>query len=493
MNILRRPGLLIAVIGTFVIGFLIPAWFKPGPAPPLRIGKDTTHVTSPLLEDGSIDFAGALDRQLSIEVRPQDNAAVLLDQAFGPSSIDRKLRQKYLQAIGVEALPEQGDYVRFRAGLFKQRFEGVEDPDAAIEAWIAQSNQAGRQPWNAESNPAAEEWLQANVKPLELIEQASKRHQYYVPKVEFFQDTTSYNLKPAAELLVARAMRRLGHGDTAGAWDDLRAGHRLASLASHNCLTTIPFNLAISADSLIRTGDVALIETGLSADQARNCIADIDQLPGFVSIADLIDQGERYHMLFTIMSAMEEKSTLDVNVMLKQANQTLDALIEALKSSDWETQKQALFQVIDQVEDRITQLKKSTVSPMSQILMTRHTASLIAADTLLTNGLTLVNLQQVILTHLRGQVHRDLVRLGFALAAHRADHLAYPKSLDELVPAYLPAIPLDRFTGKPLVYVPGDNGFQIYSVGVNQQDDRGVMSGPADDVLFEVPAARETP
>lgn len=42
-----------------------------------------------------------------------------------------------------------------------------------------------------------------------------------------------------------------------------------------------------------------------------------------------------------------------------------------------------------------------------------------------------------------------------------------------MAPKYLKAIPLDRYSGKPLIYRPTDKGYLFYSVGLNGKDDEG--------------------
>jgi hypothetical protein len=64
-----------------------------------------------------------------------------------------------------------------------------------------------------------------------------------------------------------------------------------------------------------------------------------------------------------------------------------------------------------------------------------------------------------------------------ALAAERfrlADKAKrWPKTLDELCPAFLPAVPLDPYTGKPLLLGRHAEGIVVYSVGEDGRDDGG--------------------
>lgn len=55
----------------------------------------------------------------------------------------------------------------------------------------------------------------------------------------------------------------------------------------------------------------------------------------------------------------------------------------------------------------------------------------------------------------------------------RREHGQLPKSIEELVPGYLPEVPPDPFDGKPLRYVVNDEGALAYSVGRNRTDDHG--------------------
>lgn len=49
----------------------------------------------------------------------------------------------------------------------------------------------------------------------------------------------------------------------------------------------------------------------------------------------------------------------------------------------------------------------------------------------------------------------------------------FPDQLDQLVPEFLPAIPLDPYDGRPLRYEGRGGGYVIYSVGSDLMDDRG--------------------
>ncbi len=71
---------------------------------------------------------------------------------------------------------------------------------------------------------------------------------------------------------------------------------------------------------------------------------------------------------------------------------------------------------------------------------------------------------------------------GLRLLAQRAKTGRYPADLTELERADGQPFPLDPFTGAPLAYKPGENGFLVYSCGPDEQDD----AGEDDDVAWEM-------
>ncbi len=68
---------------------------------------------------------------------------------------------------------------------------------------------------------------------------------------------------------------------------------------------------------------------------------------------------------------------------------------------------------------------------------------------------------------------REGVLVGIALELYKRKHGDWPSSLSELVPTYLPSVPLDRLTGGPVRYAITENGPVVYSVGVDGDDDGG--------------------
>ena len=76
----------------------------------------------------------------------------------------------------------------------------------------------------------------------------------------------------------------------------------------------------------------------------------------------------------------------------------------------------------------------------------------------------------------------DQARIAIALERFRIARSAFPESLAELVPDFVPALPLDTYTRRPFIYRRNESGgFFMYSVGQNRSDD----DGATDTKLFD--------
>jgi hypothetical protein len=76
-----------------------------------------------------------------------------------------------------------------------------------------------------------------------------------------------------------------------------------------------------------------------------------------------------------------------------------------------------------------------------------------------------------------------------ALRCWRAETGHPPARLEELVPKYVRRMPVDPFSGKPLVYRVEGSNWMLYSVGPDRVDDGGrstAVSAPGKgDLLFD--------
>jgi hypothetical protein len=88
-------------------------------------------------------------------------------------------------------------------------------------------------------------------------------------------------------------------------------------------------------------------------------------------------------------------------------------------------------------------------------------------------------LEGLAMVHTKADRSLTTSRLAITVAAlerHRLATGTYPKSLDDLVPRFLVAVPLDPMDGQPLRYrLNADGSFTVYGIGPNHADDQGVF------------------
>lgn len=76
-------------------------------------------------------------------------------------------------------------------------------------------------------------------------------------------------------------------------------------------------------------------------------------------------------------------------------------------------------------------------------------------------------------------MRRDGALVLIALELYRRREGVYPASLEAMVPGLLPSVPVDQFTGRPLMYaLRADGTFVLYSAGADRDDDGGRASEP---------------
>ncbi len=85
------------------------------------------------------------------------------------------------------------------------------------------------------------------------------------------------------------------------------------------------------------------------------------------------------------------------------------------------------------------------------------------------------NLTKPMRTHFENEARYIALRTALAIERHRLAHEGrMPWSLEELVPAYLPAVPHDLFDNQPLRFNLLPIGYVLYSLGADGVDDGGL-------------------
>jgi len=90
----------------------------------------------------------------------------------------------------------------------------------------------------------------------------------------------------------------------------------------------------------------------------------------------------------------------------------------------------------------------------------------------------------------RDQARQQIAQLGIALESHAREHGAYPSELGAIQGQANGTSIIDPFTGAPFHYVTNGNGFSLYSVGRDLEDDGGRQGDRDGDIVWR---GEETP
>jgi hypothetical protein len=87
------------------------------------------------------------------------------------------------------------------------------------------------------------------------------------------------------------------------------------------------------------------------------------------------------------------------------------------------------------------------------------------------------SIQQAERKHNKVVAHERLLAVELALRCYDSEQGRVPTSLEQLVPQYLLRVPLDPFSGRPVVYHPQGTNWLVYSVGEDGVDNGGKRMG----------------
>jgi hypothetical protein len=320
-----------------------------------------------------------------------------------------------------------------------------------------------------------------------------------------------------AVALCARAMLRTAEGKYDEAWQNLLASHRLARLVGCGAMN-IEALVGIALNATACNADLAYVENArLTSQQIQRRLADLQKLPPMPAIADKMDLGERFICLDALQSihrgmfeqvvvgpgkipdpqAVMALNTIDFGPSLRKANSVYDRIAVAMRFPE-RNRRNTELKIIEDELDLEAAKRKADGTKLGQLnrlleIMRRpdDTGKMVGksiGDVAL--SMMLPAAAKVQNAYDRCEQVQQNVCIAFALAAYRSDNRRYPAKLNDLAPKYLPTIPVDLFSGKPLIYRPSENGYLFYSVGVNGRDDGGRFyddDPPGDDLGVRMP------
>ncbi|MDB5335487.1 MAG: hypothetical protein JWN70_1106 [Planctomycetaceae bacterium] len=453
----------------------------------LKVGPDTTVVEGPVRDDGTVDFEAALHQRSAAGITPENNAAIPLGMAFGTALIPTNLRERYFQYLGIPEPPELDEYF-VTPQAFAQHL--TQSPSRNGEKYYALLDEIGvtqLRPWKRHEHPEIFAWIEGNEPYVKLIEEASLRSHFYAPLVtaEGLMNAPLpllEELRGAVRLLHSRAMLRIAEEDLDGASADLLTCHRLANLVGRNSVV-IGNLVAIAQEATAIEGDRVWLSQPLNLEQIQRFQAVISALPHVTDVSSTIDRYERFMSLDSMQSLWRGTSSLgepgeflrfsriDINVAMRRINRHYETLVIAMRQAGARDRLKAVQQ-LDAAS--MTQLKEAFfASKLAGNLLWKSRTAVTEwmADIFL--RLVAPATVQLQIAEERSRMRRDLLQVALALARYHAKFQTYPEQLEMLKPDYLQQIPIDRFINQPLHYKRLPNGYLLYSVGDDEQDENG--------------------
>lgn len=473
----RISRVLLGLIAVLVAGFF---WQLFGPNPPIRVSRATTYITEPLGADGLPDYRRYLIEKMSEGVTPEKNGAVQFWRAVWPGSLDPADQQLIADALGVRHPLRQGE-----------RLTALESSSASEE----DLKRSVQQPWTEADSPTLAKWIDDQSTALDLIVEASRMPEWWSPSPSVLADKNDAMVgwhlplpgyaRMACRGLICRSWLRLGRDDPEGAWKDCQAVYRIAGqlhkdwfLVSH-----------VAGDAVV--GDANHVAAAVLSHRHPPALSlavgeELRRVAALLATRGPSLQGERCMMLdsllflaghrnardgeYTGQSKLSDQiatvCTVDYNVSLVAINQEMDAAESALMEPTWKDRIAALSQLDQRIELAYKSRTLNYPATLSLPIRSRTVSAIFNA--LMFPGL-IWSSERLAYT----ETVSLLVGTAAQLVTVRGAADAFP---DALIPA-LRTVPEDVLTGSPLVYRRTDDGFLLYSVGLNGVDDGGSNDG----------------
>lgn len=469
--------LVLVTLGVFAIRDVIPTRS-------IVVAKDTTYFLGPLHDDGSVNYAAALNELAGAGVSPDKNAFAKLWSVWGPDpegingyqSTPREVTKLICDEIEIPVPPADGEYIvtleAFLATLppneLRTAFSGLSQNGRYASAEVHELYEIAAEPWSADKYPVLVRWLERNQEPLDLAVEASQLPKFYAPynsdKPSAVFNWLNAPYREIARALHCRALMNLQAGQTDMAWRDIRASLRLARL-----MMTRPdlyFWMQAQAQYVLGVEAVATwcAHAELSQEEFDHALQDIASLPELPPIHERIhldridtlvalqafarlspaDAGKDsgYEYADSELTRGEFRTLLiwhgiQWNGLLRAANQRFDMYVDIAKMEPGVERSRKTME--------LSQSRRPKKELFKQAISAKGPATTKLLMELVLND----NDGHPRFLHRLLQINDELharnraIPLLLALARYRTLHGRYPESLEALTPQLLPELPND--------------------------------------------------
>ena len=460
------------------VGWLIASQYQ---SIAIEVGPDTTYLSEPLGSDGFPNYVAHLHRERMRGMAIQDNGAVPFWNANGCDAILPEHRDWYFAELGMSVPDSRTSRFDVDTAAAVAFVDAGTRPEVSFDA----AKELLSRPWRRSELPELADWIDTHADDFALLYEASEKPRLVFPSPDSGGPNSVTELtfphlpvlRATMRNLAARAMLRTGEGDRDAAWRDLQVMLRISTQMEAQSLIEWLVKVATYQVALAKTSRLVELET--DPDRLDRIDAFVTSLPPIEGIDPKIDQFERMSYLNLLVDLSRDRMTieeftgtggmntlaLDWNQILRRGNAAFDSLVQAIQADEPERAER----LADWESEFIVDLED--VGLMQAV---RRRVSLRARSKMISD--LFINLMMPPLTssveiHDNVRTETHLFRLRIALNRSRCQEGMFPNSLGELDLSESQRI--DPVNGRPIQYVKTDNGFLLYSFGINGEDDRG--------------------
>ena len=498
-----------AIVAWVVTGFFLPlsylTWHILGWPADIRMAHDTTRLTSPLTDDGYIDFIRVIREDAQQATKVKDDPWFIL--------FENERLQGRSPPHGVQRATSQWDQIVYRDPVAAFT-NSLGEADKSIEGYqrihdFENVTIPARQqmPFTKTDDALLAEVIEGNADWYEAIQKS------YSPSplpVEFPGGTKPRPQRTAGMIRLdihgdcsrmskrfqLRSMLRAGEGDLVGALEDLGFTFNVATRLDQ----PPSFIIATMVATVIEKNacNSAIKQVLLAKELPPQVCEQLEQFPQgstFSKLAAQLDTIERYVQLDVIQGMHAGKCgemdgiaftgpdaylksrrlwhAIDWNLAMRHQNEFFDTLIAAIDKPTWREQSAAI-EAMRQNSAFIPRYFERSINDVplwSNEDLTPH-----LEDHLLANRHFKSN-DFVESIHLR-DLRRRVIQIVARLAMWRQIHSRFPDRLQSVqsVPGFSvasSALLIDPFSGEELVYTATNEGFALSTVGPNMQKEEG--------------------
>ncbi|HNV71273.1 MAG TPA: hypothetical protein PKO06_16330 [Candidatus Ozemobacteraceae bacterium] len=484
------------------------------PPKAFQISPETTYFTSPLTPSGRVDYGQALNLRYG-PVSPADNVVIPLLRLYSPASLpigteaaaiasllgtpfplpadlsyrplDEFLASSAVSTPEVVSGTRDAASAAFLAASLTPRPIDAEFPQPPVDIGKVRLKECGCKPWKASEYPDVDSWINANQQSFALLADASQRKRFWWP---FLQGDSGDDLLAgklfgrshyvqAHRGLLARSMRRLGTGDTDGSLSDLQIALRLSRHVTETDFLVDKLLGLLTLDETLKTCEAWITIASLSpklCDQLADSLSVLRPIP---SMNNALETEHLWQFVLLYNQAYDKNHAVqqyvDFNQLARRFLQLKASHSKILSDPDlkrkletltvWSTQPNS-FDWLDDKNQLIWRIVKV-------ILFTTRWTKVSAITDLYGDvvlSIAVPNYSELIRHSLTVAVRLDLVHLAALLKKAQITTGTFPPRLEMILPDAA-SIPIDPFSGKPLIYRYENNGCLMYSYGHNFADD----------------------